>query len=76
MQIADAIRAGIGRHMIRHITTMPWPGYSKISDDDIEAIVSYLRSIEPVMHRVPERVAPGRRATEPFVYFGVYRSKR
>jgi mono/diheme cytochrome c family protein len=76
MQIADAIRAGIGRHMIRHITTMPWPGYSKVSDDDIEAIVGYLRSIEPVMHRVPERVVPGKRATKPFVYFGVYRSKR
>lgn len=76
MQIAVAIRAGIGRHMIRHITTMPWPGYSKVSDDDIDAIVGYLRSIEPVMHRVPERVTPGQRATEPFVYFGVYRSKR
>lgn len=76
MQIANAIRAGIGRHMIRHITTMPWPGYSQISDDDIEALVSYLRSIEPVAHRVPERVTPGQRAKEPFVYFGVYRSKR
>ena len=76
MQIADAIRAGIGRHTSRHITTMPWPGYSRISDDDIVAIVSYLRSIEPVTHRVPKWVAPGQRAIEPFVYFGVYRSKR
>ena len=76
MQIADAIRSGISRHMTRRITTMPWPGYSRISDDDIEAIVSYLRSIEPVAHRVPERVAPGQRAENLFVYFGVYRSKR
>ena len=76
MQIANAIRAGIGRHMSRHLTTMPWPGYSRISDDDLKAIVSYLRSIEPVMHRVPERVIAGQRATKPFVYFGVYRSKR
>jgi mono/diheme cytochrome c family protein len=76
MQIADAIRSGVGRHMIRRITTMPWPGYSRISDDDIAAIVSYLRSIEPVSHRVPERVAPGQQAENLFVYFGVYRSKR
>ena len=76
MQIAAAIRSGISRHMIRHITTMPWPGYFKISDDDLDAIVSYLRSIEPVAHRVPARVEPGQQTENLFVYFGVYRSKR
>lgn len=74
-QIANAIRAGIGRHTRRRITTMPWQGYARMTDDDVEAIVSYLRSIKPVRHEVPKAVEPGHRATHPFVYFGVYRSK-
>jgi len=75
-QIASAIRAGIGRHGSRRITSMPWPGYAKMYDDDVNAIVSYLRSIKPIVHQVPDRVEPGTPATYPFVYFGVYRSKR
>lgn len=74
-QISNAVRAGIGRHGNRRIASMPWLGYAKMSDDDAAAIVSYLRSIKPVSHEVPDEVAPGRRATHPFVYFGVYRSK-
>lgn len=74
-QIANAIRAGIGRHGSRRISVMPWQGYAKISDDDIAAITAYLRSIEAVSHRVPDEVAPGQRASAPFVYFGVYRSR-
>lgn len=75
-QIADAIRAGIGRHGSRRITTMPWRGYTVLSDDDTMAIVRYLRSIEPVRHRVPDEVEPGERARHPFVYFGVYQSRQ
>ncbi len=72
-QIADAIRAGAGRHASRRITAMPWQGYAKMSDEDVAAIVSYLRSIRPVKHEVPEQVEPGQAASSPFVYFGVYR---
>lgn len=74
-QVGNAIRAGIGRHGSRRIAAMPWQGYTKISDEDITAITAYLRSIEPIVHRVPDEVAPGRPASEPFVYFGVYRSR-
>ena len=75
-QIANAIRAGIGRHGSRRLAWMPWRGYAKLSDDDVSAIVNYLRTIESVEHRVPDEVQPGKAATHPFVYFGVYRSKR
>lgn len=74
-QIIEAVRAGLGRHGNRRILVMPWQGYAKISEDDVYAIVGYLRSIDPVRHRVPEDVRPGRRAQEPFVHFGVYRSR-
>ena len=72
VQIGDAISAGIGRHAGRRIKSMPWPAYARMTDDDIDAIVSYLRSIKPIRHEVPDEVAPGRRASKPFVYFGVY----
>jgi hypothetical protein len=75
-QITDAIRAGAGRHGSRRIVTMPWQGYSRLTDDDVAALVAYLRSIKPINYRVPKEVAPGKSATSPFVYFGVYRSKR
>jgi len=75
-QIANAIRAGIGRHGSRRITTMPWQGYARLTEEDLDAIVAYLRSIEPVRHEVPQHVEPGNRARKPFVYFGVYRSRQ
>ena len=74
-QILSAIREGLGRHGNRRIMAMPWQGYAKISDEDAYAIVSYLRNIEPVRHRVPENVPPGKKAKEQFVHFGVYRSR-
>jgi hypothetical protein len=54
---------------------MPWQGYARLTDDDVEAIVAYLRSIPPVEHRVPTEVSPGRKASKPFVYCGVYRRR-
>jgi len=74
-QIEQAIRTGIGRHAGRRIAVMPWQGYAKMTEEDATAIVSYLRSIKPVHHRVPDAVEPGDKAKDPFVYFGVYRSK-
>ena len=74
-QIANAVRAGAGRHGGRRITVMPWQGYARLTVEDVDAIVSYLRSIRPIRHETPAMVAPGTRATHPFVYFGVYQSR-
>ena len=73
--IARAIRAGTDRHGRRLRAVMPWSGYARISDEDIAAIVAYLKSIPPVVHRVPAKVARGKRATEQYVYFGVYQDR-
>ena len=54
---------------------MPWQGYAKMTSEDVDAIVAYLRSIKPVEHKVPGEVLPGERAREPYVYFGTYRSR-
>jgi len=73
-RIGNAIRAGVGGHAGR-IATMPWQAYAKLSDDDLDAIILYLRSIEPVEHRTPQPVAPGHQARAPYIYFGVYRHR-
>jgi mono/diheme cytochrome c family protein len=74
-RIASAIRDGAGRHGARPLVSMPWQSYARLNDDDLEAIVAYLRAIPPIEHRVPDEVRPGQTATAPFVYFGVYRSR-
>lgn len=74
-QIAAAIRAGSGRHGRGRILVMPWQGYAKLSDEDVFAIVAYLRRIEPVRFRAPENVPQGQRTSHEYVHFGVYRSR-
>ena len=74
-EIERALSIGVGRHSGRRIAVMPWQGYTKMTSDDVTAIVSYLRSIDPVEHQVPDEVPPGQKASNPFVYFGVYRSR-
>ena len=71
-QVVDAIRAGKDRHGTGLGLVMPWRGYGILSDEDAVAIANYLGSIEPVNHRVPDNVPQGKKATEPFVYFGIY----
>lgn len=73
-QIATAIRSGDLTSGPGHLIVMSWPLYQHMSDDDVNAIVMYLRSIPAIEHPVPKRVAPGTRATTPYVYFGVFRS--
>ena len=75
LQIEQAIRTGIGQHSGRRLVAMPWQGYTKMTREDVAAVVAYLRSIPAVNHKVPDEVKPGEKAKETFVYFGVYRSR-
>jgi mono/diheme cytochrome c family protein len=73
-QIVAAIRKGSSGDAPGHLVIMSWPLYQQMTDDDMNAIVIYLRNIPPVKDEVPKRVAPGVRASTPYVYFNVYRS--
>ena len=60
----DAIRSG--RHMGRGrpiLPPMPWPMYRHMTDQDIEAIFAYLRTIPAVRNKVPEPLPPLASAT-------------
>jgi mono/diheme cytochrome c family protein len=54
-QLKDVIRKGVttsGRKMLPF--PMPWPAYANMSDDDLNAVIAYLRSLPPVYNQVPE----------------------
>ncbi len=74
--IIQMIRVGINPAGGHALSVMPWPAYSRLSDADVRDIVAYLRSLAPIRHKVPNNVAPGQKATAPFVHFGVYQSIR
>ncbi|HZV98959.1 MAG TPA: c-type cytochrome [Methylophilaceae bacterium] len=59
-EIVNAIKGGVskGRERLLCSTIMPWQAYSQFSDDDMRAIVAYLRAIPPVHHQVPESTPP------------------
>ena len=73
-QIAAAIRAGWHGEGAGELQIMPWREYAILTNEDVAAIVAYLRSIPAIEHPVPGRVARGTNAHAPYLYFGVYRS--
>jgi mono/diheme cytochrome c family protein len=75
-QIVAMIRSGVDRHAGQALPVMPWPAYAQLHEEDAVAIAAYLLSLPPVRHRVPDNVQPGRRATSPYVHFGVYQSRQ
>ena len=74
--IIQQIRMGLDPSGGHTLPVMPWPAYSHLTDDDVDSIVAYLRSLQAVRHQVPRNVSPGQRATAPYVHFGVYQSLR
>ncbi len=71
-----AISGRVGRHNIRILRVMPVAAYSKVKDEDIDAIIAYLRSIPPVPHATPRHVPAGQETSEAFVHFGVYQRRQ
>jgi mono/diheme cytochrome c family protein len=38
---------------------MPWHAFAKLTKNDVQAIVEYLKSVKPVSHKVPGPFGPG-----------------
>jgi mono/diheme cytochrome c family protein len=55
----DALRTGkhlgAGRPIL---PPMPWPGFAKLTDEDLKAIFAYLRSIPAIPNQVPQPIPP------------------
>lgn len=54
-EIKRGINRGIRRDGSRSIPfPMPWTSFANLNDDDLSAIVAYLRTIPPLNNRIPE----------------------
>jgi hypothetical protein len=48
-----AIREGVDNTGRALFPMMPYPGYRKMSDEDVESVVAYMNSLPPVKNRLP-----------------------
>jgi mono/diheme cytochrome c family protein len=56
--LARAIREGIGHDGRALFPFMPYMNYRKMSDEDLAAVITYLRSLPPVRHENPPSDVP------------------
>lgn len=60
-QFTIALRQGKAKGLAANrmlLPPMPWPNYSQLSDEDLKAIFTFLKSTTPVKNVVPQPVAP------------------
>lgn len=57
-EIGAAIREGVSRDGTRLFPVMPYLGFARMSDQDLTAVIAYLRTLEPVENQVPSRELP------------------
>ncbi|TKJ29529.1 MAG: hypothetical protein CEE40_07895 [Chloroflexi bacterium B3_Chlor] len=62
-QFVTAMRTGVRPDGTVMVTFMPWPVYTRWTEDDLRAVWLYLRSLEPVAHEAPASVLTGQAAT-------------
>ncbi|MEO1595970.1 MAG: c-type cytochrome [Pseudomonadota bacterium] len=75
-QIKRAIQHGVDDEGNQQLPVMPWGAYRKLKESDVSAIASYLLSLEPVRHQVPDKVLRGKPSEGArYVHFGVYMSR-
>jgi mono/diheme cytochrome c family protein len=46
---------GVGRPIL---PPMPWPGVSKMTDEDLKSVLAYFKSLPAINNRVPQPLAP------------------
>src|SRR5262245_7593259 len=57
-QFVRALRQGIGHDGRALSTVMPYLSFRSMSDEDLAAVIAYVRSIRPVHNKVPQTVWP------------------
>ena len=58
-EFVDTLRSG--RHLGRGrqiLPPMPWFNYGKMTDEDLAAVYAYLRTIPPIVNKVPDPLPP------------------
>ena len=57
-ELIRAFTSGVNRDGEPLFPIMPYPRYGRLSREDVESIVAYIRTLKPVEHTVPERKLP------------------
>ncbi|MCA8909834.1 MAG: cytochrome c [Rhodospirillaceae bacterium] len=70
-EVATAIRTGERPDGRILAPIMPWMSYASLTDDDVAALVAYLRTLPPTENEVPAPVASGAEAVLPYFAFAV-----
>lgn len=60
--IVKALRTGQRPDGSPILPPMPWPNLASLTDEDAHALAAYLKSLQPVRHKVPDRLGPGKKA--------------
>ena len=68
-EIVRALRSGVRKDGSPILPPMPWQHLGRMPNEDMTALIAYLRSIPAVKHTAPERVAPGGKAKGPVLSF-------
>ena len=72
-EIITAFTTGVRPDGRQLSPAMPWTSYAHINADDASALVAYLRSLQPVKHKVPGPFAASDKPAAP--YFAVIAPK-
>jgi mono/diheme cytochrome c family protein len=67
--IVTAIRTGKRPDGAMLLPPMPWPDLAGLTDEDANAIAKYLKTLPPVMHKVPDKLPPDAKATGAIIAF-------
>ncbi|MGB8332765.1 MAG: hypothetical protein WCE62_21755 [Polyangiales bacterium] len=59
--LKSGMHLGVGRPVL---PPMPWPNYSKMSDEDLRAMFAYLKTLPPIANLVPQPTPPQLTQTE------------
>jgi mono/diheme cytochrome c family protein len=64
-QIVTALQTGARPDGRVLASIMPWRSFAKLTKQDAMAIAAYLKSLPPLVHKVPGPFGPGEKATVP-----------
>ena len=65
--IVKAVRQGTRPDGRTLAPAMPYKNYGRLTDADASALAAYLKSLKPIVNRVPAIVGPSEKATAPYL---------
>ena len=58
VEIERALRSGVKKDGSPILPPMPWPNTARLTPDDMSSLIAYLKSLPPVVHKVPANLPP------------------